>query len=145
MDRAVGVLSALEQPEENDPQELLDAFDERGEGLDEALLEQYALPFVPRLSLQPRIYQREALRNWLTNAGRGVVVLPTGAGKTVLAYMALEQAPVRTLVVVPTIDLLRQWREGLVEKAGVPADMVGVVGGGERTPRAITVMTYDSA
>ena len=113
--------------------------------LDEGLLEQFALPFAPRLNLQPRPYQREALRNWLASNGRGVVVLPTGAGKTVVAFMALEQAPVRTLVVVPTIDLLQQWRAGLVEKAGVPEEEVGVVGGGERRPRAITVMTYDSA
>jgi superfamily II DNA or RNA helicase len=114
-------------------------------GLDEALLERYALPFSPRLTLQARPYQRDALRNWLASDGRGVVVLPTGAGKTVVAFMALEQAPVRTLVVVPTIELLHQWRAGLVEKAGAPADEVGVVGGGERQPRAITVMTYDSA
>jgi superfamily II DNA or RNA helicase len=113
--------------------------------LDEGLLEQFALPFAPRLHLQPRPYQREALHNWLASNGRGVVVLPTGAGKTVVAFMALEQAPVRTLVVVPTIDLLQQWRAGLIEKAGVPEEEVGVVGGGERRPRAITVMTYDSA
>jgi superfamily II DNA or RNA helicase len=113
--------------------------------LDEGLLDHFALPFTPRLTLQPRPYQRDALRSWLASNGRGVVVLPTGAGKTVVAFMALEQVPVRTLVVVPTIDLLQQWRAGLVAKAGVPEDEVGVVGGGERRPRAITVMTYDSA
>jgi superfamily II DNA or RNA helicase len=59
--------------------------------------------------------------------------------------MALEQVPVRTLVVVPTIELLHQWRAGLIEKAGAPEAAVGVVGGGERRPEAITVMTYDSA
>jgi superfamily II DNA or RNA helicase len=105
----------------------------------------FALPFAPRLDVQPRVYQREALRNWLANGGRGVVVLPTGAGKTVLAFMALEQVPVRTLVIVPTIELLHQWRQGLIAKAGVPPEHVGVVGGGERTPAEITVMTYDSA
>src|SRR5437867_9865630 len=114
-------------------------------GLDGELLGRFALPCQPSLAVHPRPYQREALERWLRNQGRGVVVLPTGAGKTVLAYMALEQAPVRTLVVVPTIDLLRQWRDGLIAQAGVPADQVGVVGGGERRPRAITVMTYDSA
>jgi superfamily II DNA or RNA helicase len=124
--------------------EVLEALGER-DRLDEELLEQYALPCVPRLSLAPRSYQREALRNWLANDGRGVVVLPTGAGKTVVAFMALEQVPVRTLVVVPTIDLLRQWREGLIERAGLPAELVGVVGGGERRPADVTVITYDSA
>jgi superfamily II DNA or RNA helicase len=114
-------------------------------GLDEELIDRFALPFAPKLSLQARPYQRDALRSWLEAEGRGVVVLPTGAGKTVVAFMALEQAPVRTLVVVPTIDLLRQWRANLIEKAGVPADQVGVIGGGERTSRAVTVITYDSA
>lgn len=132
-------------PDGLDADSLLDPLASAGSALDEGLLERFALPFSCRLALQPRPYQRDALRNWLTNNGRGVVVLPTGAGKTVVAFMALEQVPVRTLVVVPTIDLLQQWRTGLVDKAGVPEDQVGVVGGGERTPRAITVMTYDSA
>lgn len=113
--------------------------------LDADALEQYHLPFVPALAVQARPYQRDAIRNWLVNDGRGVVVLPTGAGKTVVAFMALAEVPVRTLVIVPTIELLRQWRTGLIEKAGVPADQVGVVGGGERTTGAVTVMTYDSA
>ena len=43
-------------------------------------------------------------------------------------------------MIVPTIELLRQWRTGLVETAGVPADQVGMVGGGERTVKPVTVM-----
>ena len=113
--------------------------------LDAELLERYALPFSPSLSLQVRPYQRDAIKNWLRSEGRGVVVLPTGAGKTVVAFQVLAEVPVRALVIVPTIELLRQWRAGLIEKAGVPEDQVGVVGGGERTVKAITVMTYDSA
>jgi superfamily II DNA or RNA helicase len=119
--------------------------DEESPVLDPELLERFALPFAPSLTLQARPYQREAVRNWLRSDGRGVVVLPTGAGKTVVAFQALAEVPVRTLVIVPTIELLRQWRTGLIEKAGVPEDQVGVVGGGERSPNAITVMTYDSA
>jgi superfamily II DNA or RNA helicase len=115
------------------------------EQLDEEQLEQFGLPFSPKLSLQLRSYQREALRNWLACGGRGVVVLPTGAGKTVVALMALEELGVRTLVVVPTIDLLQQWRKALIEKLGAPAEHVGVIGGGERRAGQITVITYDSA
>jgi superfamily II DNA or RNA helicase len=151
MEAPAALLEALEAavPAEGDSDEaegeaLLDALGER-EGPDEVALERYALPFMPRLSLQPRPYQREALRCWLAHGGRGVVVLPTGAGKTVVAYMALEQVPVRTLIVVPTIDLLHQWRAGLVERAGVPSGQVGLVGGGQQKPEAITVMTFDSA
>src|SRR5215218_3607832 len=41
----------------------------------------------PRLTLDPRVYQEDALAAWEGAGGRGVVVLPTGAGKTVLALM----------------------------------------------------------
>lgn len=144
MEISDSALASLVDGEELEPASLLDPLS-AAEPLDAEQIEHYALPCSPRLDLQPRPYQREALRNWLLNGGRGVVVLPTGAGKTVLAFMALEQVPVRTLVVVPTIDLLHQWRAGLIERAGLPAEMVGVVGGGERAPQAVTVMTYDSA
>src|SRR5215217_4665178 len=117
------------------PDELLDALDLDDLGddrpaLDAELLERYALPFAPKLALQARPYQRDAIRNWLRSDARGVVVLPTGAGKTVVAFQALAEVPVRSLVIVPTIELLRQWRIGLIEKAGVPEDQIGVVGGG---------------
>jgi superfamily II DNA or RNA helicase len=47
--------------------------------------------------------------------------------------------------VVPTIDLLQQWRAGLADRLGYPLDEVGIVGGGKRTVRDLTVITYDSA
>ena len=131
--------------DEPDSLELLDSLSPGQDGLDDDLLARFRLPFTPRLGLTPRPYQRAALASWLHQRGRGVVVLPTGAGKTVVAFMALVQLPVRTLVIVPTIDLLRQWRRGLIEKAGLPPDQVGIVGGGERRPAAVTIMTYDSA
>jgi superfamily II DNA or RNA helicase len=136
---------AADEVEELDGSELLDLLAAPPNWLDSDQLERFELPFAPRVSLAPRIYQREAISRWLANLGRGVVVLPTGAGKTVVAFMALEQVPVRTLVVVPTIELLHQWRKGLIEAGGIPAEQVGVVGGGERTVAPVTVMTYDSA
>ena len=100
-----------------------------------ALQPERALDLPLRLVVQPRPYQRDAVRRWLEAEGRGVVVLPTGAGKTIVAMMAMEAVGARTLVVVPTIELLRQWRTGLTEKLGVPAESVGVIGGGEYDPR----------
>jgi superfamily II DNA or RNA helicase len=105
----------------------------------------YLLPFEAKLDLEPRPYQREAVDAWLRANGRGIVVLPTGAGKTVVAYHAMAQLGVRTLVVVPTIELLRQWRAGIRERLGVAEENVGAIGGGERTAGPITVITYDSA
>jgi superfamily II DNA or RNA helicase len=131
--------------DEPDSLELLDSLSSSLDAFDDDVLARFRLPFTPRLSVTPRPYQRDALASWLRQRGRGVVVLPTGAGKTVVAFMALVQLPVRTLVIVPTIDLLRQWRRGLIEKAGLPPDQVGIVGGGERRPAAVTIMTYDSA
>ncbi len=103
------------------------------------------LDATPRLAFTPRPYQKEAVRRWLSAAGRGVVVLPTGAGKTVVAMMAMEVLGARTVVVVPTIELLGQWRTGLIETLGLPAESVGVVGGGSHDVRPITVITYQSA
>jgi len=105
----------------------------------------FALPATPVLTLTPRAYQRAALAAWIANDGRGMIVLPTGAGKTVLALMAVAHAGLRTLVVVPTIELLQQWRDALVQKLGLPDALVGMIGGGVRQARPITVITYDSA
>ncbi|HEY1012694.1 MAG TPA: DEAD/DEAH box helicase [Herpetosiphonaceae bacterium] len=101
--------------------------------------------FRATLQFPPRPYQEEALAAWKAAGGRGVVVLPTGAGKTVLALMTVAELKLRTLVVVPTIELLYQWRDAMVEKLGVPAAKVGVIGDGLRQLRPITVITYASA
>ncbi|MCC6216145.1 MAG: DEAD/DEAH box helicase family protein [Polyangiaceae bacterium] len=90
----------------------------------------------------PRDYQREALDAWRRAGGRGVVVLPTGAGKTLVALLAIEDRRRSALVVAPTLDLVRQWCDELERAFGVP---VGVIGGGTHEPRPITVTTYDSA
>ncbi|CAA9563536.1 MAG: DNA helicase (Rad25 homolog) [uncultured Thermomicrobiales bacterium] len=106
---------------------------------------EYALVRPLQLTIKPRVYQTEALAAWLRGAGRGVIVLPTGAGKTVVALMAIERLAVRTLVIVPTIELLGQWRAGIAERLGLHEDEVGIVGGGKRLVRDITVITFDSA
>ena len=76
------------------------------------------------------------------NGGRGVVVLPTGTGKTHLANMAIERAGRPTLVVTPTIDLMNQWYDELTLSFGVE---VGLLGGGYYDIQPLTVTTYDSA
>jgi len=91
---------------------------------------------------EPRPYQNEALAAWKAAGGRGVVVLPTGAGKTLVAHMAIDLRRRSTLVVTPTLDLVRQWYDGLLATFGAP---VGIIGGGEYDLRPLTVTTYDSA
>jgi superfamily II DNA or RNA helicase len=91
---------------------------------------------------EPRLYQSEALAAWLKAGGRGVVVLPTGAGKTLVAHMAIADRRRSTLVVAPTLDLVRQWHDGLYATFG---GRIGVLGGGDYDIQPITVSTYDSA
>jgi superfamily II DNA or RNA helicase len=105
----------------------------------------YALPYAPQLALIPRDYQHAAVDAWLQHDARGMVVLPTGAGKTVIALDALARLAVRALVIVPTIELLRQWHAQIANALQLPEDEIGIVGGGERRLGPITVMTYDSA
>ena len=107
--------------------------------------EQPALPFSTALAMEPRPYQVEALGNWLAEGSRGVVVLPTGAGKTFTAAMAIQETGLWTLAVVPTIDLLQQWRVALSSALSLEAEQIGLFGGGEKELRPITIITYDSA
>ena len=95
-----------------------------------------------RVQREARIYQKEALEAWRKARGRGVVVLPTGAGKSHVAVMAIDDKRRSALVVAPTLDLVRQWYDLLGAAFGVP---IGLVGGGEHDVQPLTVTTYDSA
>ncbi len=87
-------------------------------------------------------HQTEGLDAWWAAGGRGVVVLPTGTGKTHLANLAIARAGRPTLVVTPTIDLLNQWYDELTLCFETE---VGLLGGGYYDIRPLTVTTYDSA
>lgn len=98
--------------------------------------------FVAKEPISPRSHQSEALKAWSEQGARGCVVLPTGAGKTILAVLAIQQANRPTLIHVPTIDLMHQWYRTLTRYFG---DCIGMLGGGERLIQPITVSTYESA
>ncbi len=102
------------------------------------------LPLESRIALEPRPYQREALGAWWKAGLRGVVALPTGAGKTAVAVQAMSRAGRSTLVVVPTLALLKQWYSVLSDAFG-DSVQVGLLGGGYHEITPITVTTYDSA
>ena len=98
--------------------------------------------FPTKFLVEPRPYQQEAIAEWKRAQHCGVVVLPTGAGKSLVAQMAVEQVKRSTLVVVPTLDLMNQWYDLLLSCFQAE---VGLIGGGYFEIGALTVTTYASA
>jgi superfamily II DNA or RNA helicase len=90
-----------------------------------------------------RDYQQKALNRWKKVGMRGCIVLPTGAGKTILGIKSIETVNSAVLVVVPTLDLMHQWTE--VISSYITNTSIGNLGGGSEEIEAITVATYDSA
>ncbi|MFB6490531.1 MAG: DEAD/DEAH box helicase family protein [Thermoproteus sp. AZ2] len=109
------------------------------EYVDLVLSPQCRLEAVKRPQLRP--YQLEAVERWMRTK-RGVVVMPTGAGKTYVAVEAMARLNEPTLVVVPTIELVEQWRQRLSEYF---PGRVGAWYGEEKKEGCATVTTYDSA
>ena len=107
---------------------------------DAALVTFPPLPCLPPPTLRP--YQAAALDAWVIAGRRGVVVLPTGSGKTRVAVAALAELGRAALCLVPTRILLGQWRATLAELLGIE---IGVFGDGVRDVRAVTVATFESA
>jgi len=110
-----------------------------------AFEERPELSFETALNIEPRPYQIEALARWLAAGSAGVVVLPTGAGKTFVAALAIHETHLWTLAIVPTLDLLQQWRSALASALSIDEDEIGIFGGGEKELKPITIITYDSA
>jgi superfamily II DNA or RNA helicase len=89
-----------------------------------------------------RWYQEAALASWFAAGARGVVALPTGAGKTLVALEAIARLGVAALCLVPTRLLLDQWARALAAAASHP---IGRLGDGEYVVAPVTVATYASA
>ncbi len=89
-----------------------------------------------------RWYQEVAIKQWEQAGRRGVLVLPTGSGKTVAAIAAIAELAVSTLVLVPTRVLLDQWARALAACWPHP---IGRLGDGDHQVTPITVATYASA
>jgi superfamily II DNA or RNA helicase len=89
-----------------------------------------------------RWYQEEALAHWQAAGARGVIALPTGAGKTLVALAAIARLGVAALCLVPTRLLLDQWARALSACSSQP---IGRLGDGDHVVAPITVATYASA
>src|SRR5579884_32905 len=91
---------------------------------------------------EPHAYQMEALTAWEQAGRRGSVVMPTGAGKTFLAVLAIQRVQASTLVIVPTIDILHMWYYRLSQAFQTE---IGVYYSGEKLIQPLTITTYSSA
>lgn len=92
--------------------------------------------------LELREYQEAAFMAWALAGKRGLVVLPTGSGKTRLAMAAMARTGLRALCLVPTRALIHQWIEALSKSYSGP---VGCIGDGRWQLEAVTVITFESA
>ncbi len=90
-------------------------------------------------SLRP--YQREAADSFW-HGGSGVVVLPCGAGKTLVGAAAMAHAQATTLILVTNTVAARQWKEELVRRTSLTEDEIGEYSGARKEIRPVTIATY---
>jgi len=88
-----------------------------------------------------RAYQREAAESFW-HGGSGVVVLPCGAGKTIVGAAAMAQAKATTLILVTNTVSARQWKEELVRRTSLTEDEIGEYSGTKKEIRPVTIATY---
>ena len=93
-----------------------------------------------------RQYQRDAVHafyaNGSTSGGSGVVVLPCGAGKTVVGIGAMAAIGRATLILSPNTIAVRQWISEILDKTSLTADQIGEYTGERKDIRPVTVTTY---
>jgi DNA excision repair protein ERCC-3 len=88
-----------------------------------------------------RPYQEQAVDAFMA-AGSGVVVLPCGAGKTIVGMAAVARAGARSLILVTNIVAARQWRRELLARTSLTEDEIGEYSGERKEVRPITLATY---
>jgi DNA excision repair protein ERCC-3 len=88
-----------------------------------------------------RSYQHEAAESFW-HGGSGVVVLPCGAGKTLVGAAAMAQAKATTLILVTNTVAARQWKDELVRRTSLTEDEIGEYSGTKKEIRPVTIATY---
>jgi DNA excision repair protein ERCC-3 len=88
-----------------------------------------------------RPYQREATES-LWAGGSGVVVLPCGAGKTLVGAATMAEAQATTLILVTNTVAARQWRDELIKRTTLTAEEIGEYSGAVKEIRPVTIATY---
>lgn len=88
-----------------------------------------------------RPYQELAAEGFW-HGGSGVVVLPCGAGKTIVGAAAMAHAKATTLILVTNTIAARQWREELLRRTTLNEDEIGEYSGAKKEIRPVTIATY---
>lgn len=93
-------------------------------------------------SFTPYPYQEESVRRFVGAGGHGVVVLPCGAGKTVVALLGIAKLQTRALVLTTSREACTQWRRELLGKSSLGERQVGIYDTGRKEVAPITITTY---
>lgn len=88
-----------------------------------------------------RPYQEQAVEGFF-HGGSGVVVLPCGAGKTIVGAGAMAKSSTTTLILVTNTVSARQWRDELVRRTSLTEDEIGEYSGARKEIRPVTIATY---
>jgi DNA excision repair protein ERCC-3 len=88
-----------------------------------------------------RPYQQQAAESFF-HGGSGVVVLPCGAGKTMVGAAAMAAAKTTTLILVTNTVSARQWRDELIKRTSLTPDEIGEYSGAKKEIRPVTIATY---
>lgn len=93
-----------------------------------------------------RDYQNEAVGAFWAGGsergGSGTVVLPCGAGKTIVGIGAMVAAQTHTLILTTNVTALRQWRDEILDKTDLDPDQVGEYSGDRKEIKPVTITTY---
>lgn len=88
-----------------------------------------------------RPYQEQAIDGFF-HGGSGVVVLPCGAGKTLVGAGAMARSSTTTLILVTNTVSARQWRDELIRRTSLTPDEIGEYSGSRKEIRPVTIATY---
>lgn len=104
------------------------------------------LPMALADSCALRDYQEAAVDAFFSDqgggGGSGVVVLPCGAGKTVVGIGTMTRLETETLILTPNITALRQWKREILDKTSLTEDQIGEYSGQSKAVRPVTIATY---
>ncbi|MCG6879152.1 MAG: helicase-associated domain-containing protein [Deltaproteobacteria bacterium] len=93
-----------------------------------------------------RPYQQQAADAFYANGddrgGAGVIVLPCGAGKTIVGISCMTQLQTSTLILTTNVTAIRQWKQELMDKTTLSEEEIGEYSGNKKEIRRITIATY---